>query len=145
MGRPHLCSGPVGTFEKGSWGGHLGEGGIFLGEVQRQVGEAGCCWFPWGRVASRAGTGRNSHLRADKARSLVTDMLQGSSNVNLLHAWGQEARGCSAGVQRRIGPGSLGGPGVGGLNWAEPGAGLRALWGSSSPFAMRFSTMSMRM
>lgn len=93
----------------------------------------------------RGGAGKNSHLRADQARSLVTDMLQGGSDVDLLHSWGQGAQGSSGGVQRRTGPRKLGHPGVGGLkDWTKPGAGLQALWGRSSPFAMRFSTMSMR-
>lgn len=94
-----------------------------MGEVQRQAGEAGCCWLPWARVASRVGTGRNSHLRADKARALVTDMLQGGSNVNLLHSWGQEARGCSVDVQRRIRPGNPG------PSWGGKLGGLGKAWG----------------
>lgn len=55
-------------------------------------------------MASRVGAGRSSHLRADKARPLVTDVLQGGSDVNLLHSWGQGAQGRSGGVQRRIRP-----------------------------------------
>lgn len=41
------------------------------------------------RVLGKGKTGRYRHLRADKARPLVTDMLQGGSNVDLLHSWGQ--------------------------------------------------------
>lgn len=76
-------------------------------------------------MALRVGAGRSSHLRADKSRPLVTDMLQGGSDINLLHSWGQDAQGCSGGVQRRVGPrksgpswgGRLGGLGEAGA-WA---------------------------
>ena len=67
--------------------------GALLGEVWRQAGEAGRCHFPWGKVVARVGVERNSHLRANKARPLVTDMLQGGSNVNLLHSWRGGVRG----------------------------------------------------
>lgn len=70
------------------WGSHLGEKkGALLGEIWRQAGEAGRCHFRWGKVVARVGVERNSHLRANKARPLVTDMLQGGSDVNLLHSW----------------------------------------------------------
>lgn len=73
-------------------------------------------------MASRVGAGRSSHLRADKARPLVTDVLQGGSDVNLLHSWGQGAQGRSGGVQRRIRPrksGTSWGRRLGGLGEAR--------------------------
>lgn len=71
-------------------------------------------------MALRVGAGRSSHLRADKTRPLVTDVLQGGSDVNLLHSWGQGAQGCS-GVAQRIKPrksGPSGGGRLGGLGEA---------------------------
>lgn len=172
MERTDLCSCPVaggedcgegGAFGQGSQGGHLGEGESSWGRWG-QVGEAGCCQSPWVRLAAQVSAGRNSHLRADKARPLVTNVLQGGSDVNLLYSWRLER---AQGLPRGQDPESLERPGLGGLeDWAEPGgvitgpsrssqepgcwdgssgAGLRALWGRSSPFAMRFSTMSIRM
>lgn len=61
------------------------------------AGGAECCWSlhggheesAWGGEATRNGRGGTvCHLRADKAGSLVTDMLQGGSDINLLHSWG---------------------------------------------------------
>lgn len=89
----------------------LGSRGRPPGGGTQQAGgsrRGSCCRFSWGKVAVRVGAGRNSHLRADQARSLVTDMLQGGGDVDLLHSWGQEAQGCSGGVQRRTGPRKLG-------------------------------------
>lgn len=99
MGRLGFCSCP--GMGAQLWGGYLGEKeGALLGEIWRQAGEAGHCHFPWGKVMARVGVERNSHLRANKARPLVTDMLQGGSNVDLLHSWWegcgdtQMLRGC---------------------------------------------------
>lgn len=134
--RADLCSCPRTAFGRGSWGGHSGEGGCPLGEGGL-VGEAGCCWLPRGGLAARGGAGRNSHLRADKAGPLVTDMLQGGSDVNLLYPWRLErAQGCSGGGQgRRRGPrkpGALWGGRLGGLGKAwgcDAGLGARGLIG----------------
>lgn len=107
MGRPSLCSCPGmgwGGFGVVTWGRRREPfWGRFGG---RQAGEAGPCHFPWGKVMARVGIERNSHLRANKARPLVTDMLQGGSDVNLLHSWwgGVWGQRCSEGVQRRVGP-----------------------------------------
>lgn len=53
------------------------------------------------RVAARARARRHGHLRADEARALVTDMLQGGSDVDLLYSWrwgrAQAAQGCPKG------------------------------------------------
>lgn len=167
MGRPGLCSCPRGAFGRGSGGGRLGEGAVLLGEVQRQVGEPGCCWLPWRRMAAGVGAGRDGHLRADEARPLVTDMLQGGSDVNLLHSWRCRGHGaaqeCPEEDRTQKAWGILGweawrtgqtlrvwqpapprapvtlGAGETAQGWAG------APWGRASPFAMRFSTMSMRM
>ena len=95
------ASAPALGWGGGLWGGYLGEKeGALLGEIWRQAGEAGHCNFPWGKVMARVGVERNSHLRSNKARPLVTDMLQGGSNVDLLHSWWegcgdtQMLRGC---------------------------------------------------
>lgn len=95
--------------------------GVGVGEVTWERGsppgggiQAGCCWFPWGRVTARVGAGRDSHLRADKARPLVTDMLQGGSDVNFLYSWRGVGHRAAQGVSRGD-PESLGHPGVGDL------------------------------
>lgn len=38
-------------------------------------------------MAAGGRRGKYGHLGADEARTLVADVLQGSSNVNLLHPW----------------------------------------------------------
>lgn len=94
MGGPGLCSGPGGGGCFGEVTCGVGGGGSPpAGGVWRQAGEAGCCHFGWGRVVARVGGGRNGYLGADEARPLVTDMLQGGSDVNLLHSWVGGARG----------------------------------------------------
>ena len=110
------------------WGGHLPGGGSPPGGgVWRQAGEAGCCHFGWGRVVARVGAGRNGYLGADEARPLVTDMLQGGSDVNLLHSWVGGVRGCSGGVQRRVGPRKPR------ASWGGRLGGLKKAWGCGNP------------
>ena len=59
----------------------MGEGqaaaGFFMVAMKRVLGK-GIKWGP---------AGSHCHLRTDKSRPLVTDMLQGGSNINLLHSW----------------------------------------------------------
>ena len=58
-----------------------------VGEVTWEKGDSS-----WGRLAATVKAKRNSHLRADEAGPLVTDMLQGGSDVNLLYSWRSERR-----------------------------------------------------
>lgn len=70
----------------------------------------------------RVGAGKNSHLRANQARSLVTDMFQGGGDVDLLHSCGQRARGCSGCPEedrtQKVGP-----------SWGGRLGGLDKAWG----------------
>ena len=76
---------------------------------------------------ARVGAGRNGYLGADEARPLVTDMLQGGSDVNLLHSWVGGVRGCSGGVQRRVGPRKPR------ASWGGRLGGLKKAWGCGNP------------
>lgn len=144
MGRTHLCSSPVGTFEKGGWGGHLGEGGVFLGEVQRQVGETarGFLGEGWHQGLGQGGTVTLERTRPGRWSRTCSRVAAMSISFTPGDKGHRAAQGVSRGGSDPGGPGC---PGVGGLHWAKPGAGPRALWARPSPFAMRFSTMSMRM
>lgn len=105
-------------------------------------------------MAARVKAGKHGHLRADKARSLVADMFQGGSNVNLLHSWKKGGTPGFRSIQRRLGlrdPGaSRGGGWLGGWGkaWKPDSLLLRKLpgtwcWGASSHGPRALSAVGM--